>query len=169
MQLHSESRTSLYKQTLESLIRVWRQKLINDCLRGLFVPNQGWVISCPGERVPWQLATNCESGAIPQEFGLISSVRAIPLNSAKPRHHQQIKLQKKLKVSEQDEMKGWLKSLTLQTFKWAARSQNRAEPQYMCVQHRGASSPPKPATGDNKPGINWNKGPETNLKTGLNV
>lgn len=54
---------------------------------------------------PWWFGTNWESGAIPQEFGLISSVGEIPLNHVNLQHHQEMKLQKRLKVSKQNEMK----------------------------------------------------------------
>lgn len=45
---------------------------------------------------------------IPQEFGLISS--EMPVNHVNPQHQQEIKLQKRLKVSKQQEMKGSISS-----------------------------------------------------------
>lgn len=46
-------------------------------------------------------------GEIPQEFGLISSAEKIQLNRVNPQRHQEMKSQKRLKVSKQNEMKGW--------------------------------------------------------------
>lgn len=56
----------------------------------------------PGNRA--QIRTGGEN---PQEFGLISSAEKIPLNHVNPQRRQEMKSQKRLKVSRQNEMKGW--------------------------------------------------------------